>query len=379
MVQSPFSLESADVALQLNSNIDSGLSVSRAKECLKTYGENQVPEHRPKNRMRILLDQLIDPIIYILVVAALLAFLFRDWLEGIAIIVVILISVAIGFFMELQAVRSLEALRKMGQAMTTVIRSGQIRKIRASELVPGDIMMMEGGDVVSADARLVAVDNLTVKESELTGESVSIHKNTKILSADLPITRQSNMIFKGTMVMTGFGRAIVTATGKYTQLGNIQQMGIDAQKQATPLEKKLNHLSKWLIGFTLILALIIVISGYLNGKDLVLMIETGVALAVAAIPEGLPIVATIALARGMLRLSKKQVIIKKMEAVETLGATDIICTDKTGTLTEDKMEVHTLVFEDDYLADIPHKNRGEFEGLRNTLAFDKDDDGQYVV
>lgn len=154
------------------------------------------------------------------------------------------------------------------------------------------------------------------------------------------------MVFRGTMVLTGSGRAIVTATGAYTQLGIIQQMGMDTEKMDTPLEKKLNQLSKWLIVLTLCFALLIVVTGYFRGKDLLLMIETGVALAVAAIPEGLPIVATIALAQGMLRLSRKEVIIKKLEAVQTLGATDIICTDKTGTLTEDRMKVHTVLFED---------------------------------
>ncbi|WP_273565710.1 cation-translocating P-type ATPase [Maribacter halichondriae] len=369
MVQNPYSVQVSDILEQLNTSLFTGLTETLAKEHRQTFGENQVPEHEPKNRIHVLQDQLADPIIYILIAAALLAFLFRDWLEGTAIVIVILISVAIGFFMELQAIRSLEALRKMGQAMTSVIRSGKTMRIKASELVPGDIMLLEDGDVISADARLAEVDNLTVKESALTGESVSVTKQIGTLPTDTPITHRKNMVFKGTTVMTGFGKAIVTATGKNTELGHIQQMGIDAQKEATPLEKKLNQLSKWLIWLTLLLAVLIVISGYLRGKDLVIMIETGVALAVAAIPEGLPIVATIALARGMLRLSKMQVIIKKMEAVETLGATDIICTDKTGTLTEDKMEVHTMVFEGGLVTDIPHKNKDEFENSKKNGTF----------
>ncbi|NNE76106.1 MAG: cation-transporting P-type ATPase, partial [Pricia sp.] len=161
------------------------------------------------------------------------------------------------------------------------------------------------------------------------------------------ISYRTNMLFRGTTVMTGSGRAIITATGKHTQLGRIQQMGVDATKESTPLEKKLNQLSKWLIWLTLLFATLTVVLGYIRGKDLLLMIETGVALAVAAIPEGLPIVATIALAKGMMRLSKKKVIIKKLEAVQTMGATDIICTDKTGTLTEDHMKVHTVLFENE--------------------------------
>jgi Ca2+-transporting ATPase len=370
MVQNPHAVPIPDLEVQLQSSLTGGLKRDQVDNGLETYGENQVPEHRPKKRVTVLFDQLTDPIIYILLAAALLAFLFRDWLEGLAILIVILISVAIGFFMELQALRSLEALRKMGQAMTSVLRSGKTIRIKASELVPGDIMWLEVGEVISADARLIEIDNLTVKESALTGESFPIPKEIGELSADTPITNQKNMVFKGTTVTSGFGKAIVTATGKYTQLGHIQQMGIDARKEATPLEKKLNQLGKWLIWFTLLLAVLIVISGYFGGKDLIFMIETGIALAVAAIPEGLPIVATIALAQGMLRLSKKQIVIKKMEAVETLGATDIICTDKTGTLTEDKMEVHTLVLENSSVTDIPHRNTKELEGLRKTLGFD---------
>ncbi|HUH45657.1 MAG TPA: HAD-IC family P-type ATPase, partial [Arenibacter sp.] len=274
----------------MGSSLTSGLTKTLAREYLQTYGNNQVPEQEPKKRIHILLNQFVDPIIYILIVAALIAFLFRDWLEGLAILIVITISVGIGFFMELRAIRSLEALRKMGQAITTVIRSGKTIRISASELVPGDIMLLENGDVITADARLMDVDNLTVKESALTGESVPILKKIEVLPPNTPLTSQINMVFKGTTVVTGFGKAIVTATGKHTQLGNIQQMGIDAQKGATPLEKRLNELSKWLIWLTLILAVLIIISGYLRGKDLIVMIQTGLALAVAAIPEGPPIV-----------------------------------------------------------------------------------------
>ncbi|MBD0850206.1 cation-translocating P-type ATPase [Maribacter arenosus] len=354
MVQSPFSLSSDEILSALDTDYRLGLTEKEAQRRLQKYGLNQIPEQGPKSRWFILKDQLLDPIVYILSIAAVLAFFFSDKLEGFAILIVILISVGIGFFMELQAIRSLEALRKMGQAKTMVVRSGRKRVIKAAEIVVGDIIYLQTGDVIPADGRLIHVDSLSIKESALTGESTPIVKNTDTLPINTPLTDQSNMVFRGTTVLTGLGKAIITAIGKDTQLGNIQQMGVEAEKERTPLEKKLNELGKRLIWLTLFLTVIIVVLGFLRGKELLLMVETGLALAVASIPEGLPIVATIALAQGMYRLSKKQVIIKKLEAVQTLGATDIICTDKTGTLTEDQLKVHTIVFANGSVTDIYH-------------------------
>ena len=369
MTENAYSLSPEDIAKKYHTDIENGLDKKTVQKYQTTYGANQIPQDGPKSRWKILTDQLLDPIIYILTIATILAFLFSDWLEAVTILIVILISVAIGFFMELQAERSLEAIRQIGQTMTHVLRSGKVQKIMASELVPGDIILVRTGDVVTADARLVIQENLTVKESALTGESIPISKTTENLPLDTPVSDQNNMLFKGTIATTGSGKAIVTATGAHTQLGKIQQMGIEAKKEITPLEKKLNQLSKWLIWLTMVFALLIIIAGYIRGKDLLLMIETGVALAVAAIPEGLPIVATVALAQGMLRLSKRQVIIKKLEAIQTLGATNIICTDKTGTLTEDKMKVQTIFFGDTELHDVRQKTRKDFDALKAKEAF----------
>lgn len=354
MVQRPFSLSSDEISSAMDTDCKEGLTKEEARQRLQKYGPNQIPEHGPENRWFILADQLRNPIVYILSIAAVLAFIFSDTLEGFAILMVILISVCIGFIMELQAVRSLEALRKMGQAKTRVVRSGKKMVIKAAEIVPGDILCIQTGDVIPADGRLFYVDSLSLKESALTGESNPIAKNTDTLSNNTSLSDQLNMVFRGTTVLTGLGRAIITTTGKHTQLGNIQQMAVEAEKERTPLEKKLNQLGKRLIWLTLLLTIIIVVLGILRGKDFLLMIETGVALAVASIPEGLPIVATIALAQGMYRLSKKQVVIKKLEAVQTLGATDIILTDKTGTLTEDQMKAHTIFFAHNLVSDVYH-------------------------
>ncbi|NAY91362.1 HAD-IC family P-type ATPase [Muricauda sp. JGD-17] len=343
MIQEPCTLSVQKIADILKVNLSQGLDSKTIKEHFYKYGPNIIQQDEPRHPWRILGNQFLNPIIYILVFAAILAFLFGDGLEGSAILIVILISVAIGFFMELRAVRSLQALRKLGQVTMRIVRSGKTRQIKSSGLVPGDIMLLQPGDFISADARLISQENLSVKESMLTGESTPVPKNTHLLPKGTPITDQNNMLFKGTMVMTGFGRAIVVATGESTQLGKIQQMGMSTKKEHAPFEKKLNQLSKWLIWLTLIFAVLIIVVGYLRGRDIILMIETGVALAVAAIPEGLPIVATIALAQGMLRLAKKKVVVKKLEAVQTLGATDIIFTDKTGTLTEDKMKVQSII------------------------------------
>ena len=370
MIQNPHNLDAKSVIEKLGSNEEYGLDKNEIIKRITTFGKNLIPKKGPRKRYLIFIDQFKDPIIYILGVATLLAFLFRNWLEGIAILIVILITVMIGFFMELQAIRSLKKLRKLGQTASRVLRDGKVRKIRASSLVPGDIVLLETGDIVTADSRLITVDNLEVREATLTGESTPIAKKTEVLAVNTSIVEQANMVFKGTTVVKGIAKAIVVATGIHTELGKIQQMGLQTKKSHTPLEKKLKELSKWLIWLTLFMALLIVIAGFLRGKELLLMIQTGVALAVATVPEGLPIVATIALAQGMIRLSKRNVIIKKLEAVQTMGATNIICTDKTGTLTEDRIKVHTLLLGSGEIHEVYDYDKKKFALLKENNAFD---------
>lgn len=370
IIKKPHTLTVQEVIEEFNCDINLGLSTKIAKARIEKFGKNELPEEKSKSSFSIFIEQLINPIIYILLIAAFLAFIFRDWLEGLAIFIVIIITVAIGFFMELQALHSLEYLRKMGQSVTSVFREGTLYRLKSFLLVPGDLIVLEAGDVVSADSRLIYTENLTVKESFLTGESFPIEKSIAVLPEDTPITEIKNMVFKGTLVTKGMAKAIVIATGKHTELGKIQQLGLSSKKSQTPLEKNLNNLSKHLIYLTLILTTLIIIAGYFRGVNFILMLQTGIALAVASIPEGLPIVATIALAQGMLRLSKKQVIIKKLEAVQTLGATNIICTDKTGTLTEDKMKVHSVLFETKSLENIYQKNSDFFSEVKNLNEFE---------
>ncbi len=339
-----YQLEIPEVVRRLETDDQDGLTTVEAQKRLEHFGPNILDIRREKSLFRLLLEQFISPLIWVLMAAAVLAFSFGDWLEGVAILAVILINAGIGFFMEWQALRSMEALRKLSRSTAKVFRQGTMTVIASEALVPGDLIFLEAGDMIPADCRVLQVENLGVKEAALTGESNLVKKQRAALSGAQPLHDRSNLLFKGTTVNRGNGRAIVFATGKHTQLGAIAHLVQSASKEATPLEQKLRLLSQKLLWITLLLALIIFLLGFWQGRDLYLMIKTAVALAVAAIPEGLPIVATIALARGMLRLARQQVIVKKLSAVQTLGETQIIFTDKTGTLTENRLSADTIVF-----------------------------------
>lgn len=330
---------------QLQSDLDRGLAQHEVVKRLRQFGHNILETQDRRSLINIFFAQFVNPLVWVLVVAAGLAFLFQEWLEGLAVIVVIFINAGIGAFMEAQAVRSMESLRKLSRTNARVIRDGRHQQLSATELVPGDVIYLEAGEMVPADCRLVEENNLSVTEAALTGESAQVSKDTTTLPLEVPLADRKNLIFKGTIATRGNAKAIVVATGKSTQLGQIAQLTQEADKEVTPLENKLNVLSRKLIGLTLILAVLVLLLGVLQGRGVYLMVETAIALAIAAIPEGLPIVATIALARGMLRLAKRQVIVKRLSAVETLGETEVIFTDKTGTLTENRLLPDTLAFD----------------------------------
>ena len=342
----PHQLQTKEVSLRFHTNAAQGLNRLEVKKRLEEFGPNALEGAVRQSLWKILLLQFANPLVAILGLAAALAFIFSDWLEGIAILVVLGINAGIGFYMEWQAGHSMDALRKLAQTFTTVIREGEMLRISARDLAPGDLVFLEAGDVTPADCRLIQENNLAVNEAALTGESGSVSKNTASLPPETPLADRLNMVFKGTTVIRGNAKAIVTATGKNTQLGQIAQLTEEATKAITPLERRLSKLARKLIWICLILAVLVLAIGLLQGRDPLLMVETAIALAIAAIPEGLPVVATIALARGMLRLARHRVIVKKLEAVETLGETQIIFTDKTGTLTENHLKVETLMLED---------------------------------
>ncbi|MCF8038848.1 MAG: HAD-IC family P-type ATPase, partial [Desulfohalobiaceae bacterium] len=331
------------VAKEFGVSPGKGLSHEEASRRLGQYGQNKLRETRTRSAWRILFDQFKSVVIIVLVVAAGIALSFQHWAEGIAIVAVLLVNAGIGFFTELKARRSMEALRAMGGDRIRTRRDGREQDLDAENLVPGDIVIFEGGDLVPADIRLIESNNLRVNEAALTGESESVHKTVDAVDSDTGLADRTCMLFRGTTLTEGSGEGLVVGTGMQTQLGRISELAEEAEEETTPLQKRLDQLGRRLAWITLSIAAIIAVIGLLAGQDAAKMIETAIALGVAAIPEGLPIVATLALARGMHLMAKRSALINKLPAVETLGATRIIFTDKTGTLTENQMTLRRVV------------------------------------
>ncbi|WPR75951.1 cation-transporting P-type ATPase [Algoriphagus sp. NG3] len=336
-----------------------GLSDEDVIERREKYGANILEEQKKRAIWQILLSQLNNPIVYLLTAAAVLAFIFEDTAEGIAILIVLVLNAIIGFWMEYKAQKSMEALKKMDKIKSNVLRNGNKSTIDAEELVPGDILVVEGGDLIPADARILETTELNVDESPLTGESVPVLKSPDAHSGEKPIADRTNILYKGTAVTGGTGKAVVVGTAMQTELGSISAMVGEEEKDKIPLNRKLGELTKTLIFMTLGLATAFFLVGWIAGEEVYQLVQTSIAWIIAAIPEGLPIVASIALARGMLHLAKKNVIVKKMEAVETLGETTVIFTDKTGTLTKNELTVRTLFFPDDVRMEVDWENKGQ--------------------
>lgn len=332
-----------EVLAKLGVDPEKGLTEEEVLQRQSEVGLNIISSGKARSYWSIFLAQFRSAIVLLLFAATGISLLFGDFIEALAIFVVILLNAVIGFILEAQANRSMEALKSLEQPDVKVIRNGLLVRIPIQELVPGDLLSFEAGDLVGADARLLNAIALEVNESPLTGESVPVDKSATALERPVGLGDQTNMIFRGTSVTRGNGLAVVVFTGKHTEIGHIARMVDVAQAEEIPLNKKLNKFSKTLIWLTILIMVPFVVTGLLQNKDFYLMVETAIALAVAAIPEGLPIVATIALANGMLRLSKKKVLVRKLAAVETLGGTNIILTDKTGTLTENQLEVEETV------------------------------------
>lgn len=327
----------------LRTNRETGLEEDEARRRLATLGPNALRRRAPVNIFLLLLGQLASPVVYLLIGAALLALALGELVEFAAIAIVLAINTLIGFVTELQAVRSMEALRELASRSAIVRRGGRQVTVNAEDLVPGDVVILDAGDVVAADMRILSASDLSVDESMLTGESLPVEKSAEPVPSGATIHERASMLFKGCAISRGTGEAVVTATGMATELGHITKLVEEAEPDRSPLERQLERLSRNLIWLTLVVTSAVALTGIWSGRDLLTMIESAVALAVAAIPEGLPIVATLALARGMLRMARRNALLERLSAVETLGATTVILTDKTGTLTENAMHVERIV------------------------------------
>jgi len=341
-----FAKSREDVLDALDVDPESGLSAAEAMQRLRKCGRNKLAEHQRRGIWEILVDQVKSLVAALLLFAALISFGFSEIVQGIAILIALLLNVGIGFFTELRATRSMEALKRMERTEATVWRDAEQRRIEAAEVVPGDIVVLNAGDIVPADLRVLKAGNLNSDEASLTGESVPVTKSPEPVAEDAPLAERTSMMFKGTAVASGSGTGVVVATGTDTELGRISELAEETAEARTPLEQRLDDLALWLIIVIVAVSAAVSVIGIIVGRDLYLMVETGIALIVAAIPEGLPVVASIALARGMWRLAKRNALIEQLEAVETLGSVNVICTDKTGTLTENRMTLSQFVLAD---------------------------------
>lgn len=336
---------SPDEALNALDSKKSGLTDAEVTERLSKYGKNELEEGKKKSIIMMFLQQFKDLMIIILLVASVISGVLGELTDTFIILAVVIINAVLGVFQESKAEKALEALKKMSSPNSKVSRNGEAKVIKSEELVPGDIVFLEAGDFVPADMRLIESASLKIEEAALTGESVPSEKNLDAVeSIDTPLGDRKNMAYSGSSVTYGRGCGVVTATGMKTEVGKIAGMLSKEENEETPLQRKLSELGKFLTIGIIAIAVFIFIVGVVNGHEYLEMFLTAVSLAVAAIPEGLPAIVTIVLALGVQKMSKRNAIIRKLPAVETLGCTEIICSDKTGTLTQNKMTVKEAFF-----------------------------------
>ncbi|MGI6712887.1 MAG: cation-translocating P-type ATPase [Bacillota bacterium] len=338
-----YSLNTNQVAKELNSNVELGLDIEETRIRLETYGPNTLNEPPSRSILAMFISQLKEVLVLILIIAAIVSSALGEWADAIVIMIIVILNAALGVFQENKAEQALKALKDMTKNFVKVIREGQINQIEADKLVPGDVVLLEAGDSIPADGRLIEAVSLMINESALTGESVPGEKDVSIISEeDVPVGDQKNMVFMGTNVTGGRGKFVVTGTGMKTEIGRIAQMLQETPPEPTPLQRQLADFGKTLGIAAGIIVAVVFLTGAIKGENLAEMFIISIALAVAAIPEGLPSVVTIVLALGVTRMSKRNAVIRKLPAVETLGVATYICTDKTGTLTKNEMTVTKL-------------------------------------
>ena len=338
-----FSLSAADAAKELQVDASSGLTKEEAEKRIEKYGHNRLEGGKEKSLIQMILEQLKDFLVIILMIAAVISIFLGEALEGIIILAIVVLNTFLGVYQENKASNALKALKEMASPHAKVLRGGQIIEVPSSDVVPGDIAILEAGDYVPADLRLIESVNLKIDEAALTGESVPVEKDASaVLAEDASLGDRINCGYMGTVITYGRGRGVITETGMQTQMGNIAGMLNDTPDESTPLQKKLDSLGKVLGIVCLAICVVIFLLGLLHGMELFDIFMTSVSLAVAAIPEGLTVVVTVVLAMGMQKMVKCNAIIKRLSAVETLGSTTVICSDKTGTLTQNKMTIQKL-------------------------------------
>ena len=333
----------ADVVQQLDSDTASGLSEDQVALRFAEHGPNELVETGGRGPWSILWEQLSGAMVLLLVVAAIVSAFLHEYTDAVVILAIILLNAALGFVQDYRAEKALAALKKLAVPIVRVRREGVVQEISARDLVPGDIVLIEVGNYVPADGRLVESINLKIQESALTGESEAVEKQVEPLEReDLPLGDRTNMVHMGTVLTYGHGQAVVTETGMNTELGHIARSLQTVEAEPTPLQKRLAQLGRTLALVAIAIVALVFVMGTLRGEEPRLMLMTALSLAVAVVPEGLPAVATVALALGARRMYKRHALIRKLPAVETLGSVTVICSDKTGTLTENRMTVTVL-------------------------------------
>ncbi|WP_243742886.1 cation-translocating P-type ATPase, partial [Bacillus thuringiensis] len=335
-----YGMRAHEVEERTNTNVKVGLTEKEAEGRIKKFGTNELEEAKRPSALMVFLAQFKDFMVLVLFGATIVSAFLGEYIDSIAIVAIVIINGILGFFQERKAEKSLEALKELAAPQVTVMRNGKWVKAPSKALVLGDIIKFSSGDRIGADVRLVEASSLYIEESALTGESVPVQKKVEALQGqEVAIGDQKNMAFMGTMITRGSGTGVVVATGMNTAMGQIANMLQNAEQMETPLQRRLEQLGKILIIVALILTALVVLAGVYQGNEVYHMFLAGVSLAVAAIPEGLPAIVTVALSLGVQRMIKKRAIVRKLPAVETLGCASVICSDKTGTMTQNKMMV----------------------------------------
>jgi Ca2+-transporting ATPase len=373
-------LDIDEISSNLKTDVNNGLSTEESKKRLEKYGPNNLSEKKKRTVLSMLLDQFKDYMVIILIIASIVSLFLGEITDAVIILFIILLNAFLGMIQENNAEKSLESLKKLSAPVSRVLRDGKVIEIESQYLVPGDVVFLEAGNFVPADGRIIESANLKIDESALTGESIASEKIAgKLSDKNLNIGDRINMVYMGTIVTYGRGLFVVTETGMDTEMGKIAKMLDNEDKVKTPLQIKLEQLGKYLGTGALIICAIIFIIGVMEKRPVFDMFMTSVSLAVAAIPEGLPAIVTITLALGVQKMIKRNAIIRKLPAVETLGSANVICSDKTGTLTQNKMTVVKIYtdFEELDLND-HYDNKADFLLECSTLCTDAfiDDKGK---